>query len=160
MENKDKRELMEMKNLFQDPKFARHAFRAIGGAIAMRPAIAPVRKYGKDGEETFESMVENYTYDKLCQDLKKLGSPNAEPTELELIMACQAQMARTNAANFVAWRDTIGGKPIDESKMDQSPVTEYSQLTDEELELLAKYRAEQAEQSKLVEAVVVEEKKG
>lgn len=138
--NKHDRETKEMRNLFQDPKFARYAFRAIGGAIAQRPAAVPVHRFDKDGNETFESLVENYTYQSLCEDLKRLGGPQTEPTELEMILSCQAQMARVNASNFVAFRDSIGAKPVDESKIDNTPVNEYSMLTDEELELIALYR--------------------
>lgn len=142
LSNQKARQEKEMKNLFQDPKFARNAFRSVGGAVAMRPAAKPVVRYDKDGNETFESQIETYTYNQLYQDLQKIYGPGHEPTELEMIMACQAQMARINASNFVAFRDSIGAKPVDESKIDNTTVNEFSQMTDEELELLAKHRAE------------------
>ena len=49
----------------------------------------------------------------------------------------------TQAAIFV--RDTLGAKPVDESKMDATlSANQYEQLTDEELELLAAHRAKKA----------------
>ena len=51
-------------------------------------------------------------------------------------MACQAHMARINAANFVAFRDTVGAKPVDESKIDHQINNPYEELTDEELEMI------------------------
>lgn len=144
MSNKNERELKEAKNLFADPKFARNAFRAIGSAIATRPAHRPVPRTDKEGNETFESLVERYTYENLAKDLKKItGIDDAAPTELEMIMHCQAQMARVNASNFVAWRDTVGAKPVDESKLDAT-INDFEQLSDEELELLAAHRHKQA----------------
>lgn len=43
-------------------------------------------------------------------------------------------MHNTAAAAFI--RDTSGGKPLDESKIDQTIVNTYEQLSDEELEAL------------------------
>ena len=144
MSNRKEREIKEMRSLFEDPKFARKAFRAVGGAILQRQASKPIQRYDKEGNETLESRIEGYTYLKLAEDVRKLtGDPNASPTELELIMACQAQMARINASNFIAFRDTVGGKPIDESKVDTT-VNDYSGLTDEELEMLKEIRNKKA----------------
>ena len=62
-----------------------------------------------------------------------------------MILACQMVKARfdTQAAIFV--RDTLGAKPVDESKMDATlSANQYEQLSDEELELLAAHRAQKA----------------
>ena len=70
-------------------------------------------------------------------DLTHLQDPtHTAPTELEMIMACQAHMARINVANFVAFRDTVGAKPVDESKIDHQINNPYEELTDEELEMI------------------------
>ena len=42
MANKNIRQLKEMQNLFADPKFSRQAWRSIGQAIAMQPAVVPI----------------------------------------------------------------------------------------------------------------------
>ena len=57
-----------------------------------------------------------------------------------MIMMCQMLRARydTSAATFV--RDTLGAKPVDESKQELSMSNPFEQLSDEELKLIAKHR--------------------
>lgn len=143
--NKDKREIKELINVFADPKSSRQAWRSVGQAILNNPATKAPSMMDRDGNETFQSQIEGYTYNKLRNDLKKIGEPDREPTELEMIMACQIVKARfdTNAAVFV--RDTLGAKPVDESKMDANLTSNpYEQMSDEELELIAEHRARKA----------------
>lgn len=131
------RQRKETENLFADPAYQRQAWRSIGHLVLNRPASEPIPRYDKNGDETYESLVERYTYDKLMDDLTNLQDPtHTAPTELEMIMACQAHMARINAANFVAFRDTVGAKPVDESKIDHQINNPYEELTDEELEMI------------------------
>ena len=144
MGNEIERTNKEMYSLFKDPKTMRNAWRSVGTAILARPASVPVLQYDKDGNPTFNSQIEDYTYNKLSKDLKQLGSDNTLPTELEMILACQIVKARTDtsAATFV--RDTLGAKPVDESKMDMAVNNPYEQMSDEELEMLQKYREQKA----------------
>ena len=144
MANKQHRDWAEMKNLFSDPKFSRQAWKSVGIAIAMQPAIKPIVTYDKDGNETFNSKVENYSYNKLAKDIKSLQSEEREPTELEMIPHCQMVKARTDTSAAVFIRDTLGAKPVDESKVDAQLSNPYEQLTDEELELLQEMRKKKA----------------
>lgn len=141
MSNASERHRKEMENLFGDPKFARQAWKSIGAAILQNPAIRPVSQYDKDGNPTFVSEVERYSYDKLKKDIETLQQVNREPTEIEMILQCQIVKARfdTSAAIFV--RDTLGAKPVDESKLDAQVNNPYESLSDEELEALAAMRA-------------------
>ena len=141
MSNKNDRETKEMQNLFADPKFARKAWRSVGQAILQNPATKPVQTYDKDGNPTLSSEIESYSYAKLKKDIANLAKEGREPTELEMIMQCQIVKARydTSAAVFV--RDTLGAKPIDESKVDAQISNPYESLSDEELEALAAMRA-------------------
>lgn len=141
MSNKKTRELSEMKNLFSDPKYSRQAWRAIGNSIANRPAARLPIVYDKTGALSVDSSVEQYAYDNLVRDIATLGKERSgPPTELEMIMQCQLVRARfdTSAATFV--RDTLGAKPIDESKVDMSVQNPYEHLSDDELALLQQYR--------------------
>lgn len=146
--NKDARETKEMRSLFADPKFARQAWKAVGNAIANSPCTKPFQQFDKDGNPTLASEIDQYSYTRLKRDLDNLaksnGSPAREPTELEMILACQMVRARydTAAATFV--RDTLGAKPVDESKSEVSVSNPYESLSDEELELLAKHREAKA----------------
>lgn len=143
--NKDLRELKETMNVFSDPKTQREAWRSLGVKLLNNPATKAPEQLDKDGNPTLASSIEQYTYRQLVNDIKRSEQPDREPTEIEMILACQMVKARfdTQAAIFV--RDTLGAKPVDESKMDATlSANQYEQLTDEELELLAAHRAKKA----------------
>jgi hypothetical protein len=134
----------EMVSLFKDPKFSRQAWRSVGMAILQNPAKKAPEQYDKDGNPTLQSEIERYSWNKLHADLQILGEKDRGPTELEMIMQCQIMRARfdTSAAIFV--RDTLGAKPVDESKVDAQLSNPYEQLSDEELELIAEARQKKA----------------
>ena len=139
----------EMQNVFGDVKFSREAWKAVGQAILRNPACrTAIISTDKDGNPSIASQIEQYSYNKLKKDIEMLGQEDREPTELEMILQCQMIKARydTNAAVFI--RDTLGAKPIDESKVEAQMSNPYETLTDEELEVLAKMR----EQKRLNEA--------
>lgn len=143
--NKDLRELKETMNVFSDPRTQREAWRSLGIKLLNNPATKAPEQLDKDGNPTLASSIEQYTYRQLVNDIKRSEQPDREPTEIEMILACQMVKARfdTQAAIFV--RDTLGAKPVDESKMDANlSANQYEQLTDEELELLAAHRAKKA----------------
>lgn len=144
MANEFKRREQEIKNLFADPKYVRQAWKAVGNAMLQNPAATPVPTYDKDGNETFASQLERYSFTQLSRDIETIGQEKRAPTELEMILHCQMLKARydTSAAVFV--RDTLGAKPVDESKVDATVGNPYESLTDEELELLARHRDAQA----------------
>lgn len=141
MSNKSEREFKEMMSVFTDPKTMRAAWRSVGAAILQNPATKPLIVYNKDGDETYGSQIENYTYQKLRQDIKDICKEDREPTELEMIIGCQVLRARNDTAAAVFVRDTLGAKPVDESKVEQT-VNAFEALSDEELELLAAHRAQ------------------
>ena len=157
--NKEYRELREMQNLFSDPKYIREVWRNVGNAILRNPATIPCRQYDKNGEETFESKLQSYTYNQLHGDLQAIsavaGEQGREPTELEMILACQAVRARFDTSAAVFIRDTLGAKPVDESKVEQS-VNVFESLTDEELELLALHRTQAASEPTVNQALIVD----
>ena len=134
------RKRKEMLSLFADPRFARQAWQSVGRAIAMRPATPPITTYDKDGNPTFNSEIERYGYDSLTRDVDKLLSDDPGPTQIEMILACQMIKARTDTAAATFIRDTLGAKPVDESKIEQRNINSYETLTDEELELLQQHR--------------------
>ncbi len=141
MSNRKTRERKELENLFADPKYCRQAWKAVGQAILMSPATKPIVQHDKDGNETFNYTLDKYTYNALKRDIDELGKENREPTELEMILACQAVKARYDTSAAVFIRDTLGAKPVDETKLDAQVNNPYESLTDEELEMLAKMRA-------------------
>ena len=144
MSNKNVRELKEITNLFADPKFSRQAWKAVGQAIALQPAIQPTVVLDKEGNETANSQIEQYSYTKLKQDIASLGNENRKPTELEMILHCQMVKARTDTSAAIFIRDTLGAKPVDESKVDAQLTNSYEQLSDEELEMIQQARERKA----------------
>ena len=134
----------EMQSLFADPKFSRQAWKSVGTAILNNPAKKAPIQVDKDGNQTLQSEIEAYSWNKLHSDLKTLGQEDRGPTELEMILQCQAMRARfdTSAAIFI--RDTVGAKPVDESKVDAAVHNPYESLSDEELELIAELRQKKA----------------
>lgn len=147
MSNKQDRDLKELKNLL-DPKYARNFWRNIGNAIASRPAPPPIASCDRNGNPTVDSMTEQEAYRALANDLKILQQNRNEPTYIEMIMASQMIVARTNPAAATFVRDTLGAKPVDESKIDQT-INEYAGLTDEELETIAKMRSKTSKHAKV-----------
>lgn len=139
MSNIVERERKEMINLFKDPKFSRKAWQALGTAMLQRPAIVVPANYDKDGNETLDSIIERYSYNALAKDINALGG-GYQPTELEMILQCQMIHARHNTAAATFIRDTVGAKPVDESKSEVTVHNQYETLSDEELELLAARR--------------------
>lgn len=130
----------EMKSLFADPKFQRQAWRSVGIAILNNPATRAPDQLDKEGSPTLQSEIERYSWNKLSKDLETLGEQRRQPTELEMILQCQAMRARFDTAAAVFIRDTLGAKPIDESKVDAQVHNPYESLSDEELELIAQHR--------------------
>lgn len=153
MSNKNIRQLKEMQNLFADPKFSRQAWKAVGTAIAMQPAVKPIASFDKEGNETINSQIEAYSYNKLAADIASLGKETREPTELEMILHCQMVKARTDTSAAVFIRDTLGAKPVDESKVDAQLSNPYESLTDEELEALQAMREKKALEASQVAAL-------
>lgn len=147
MSNRKTREQKELENLFADPKYCRQAWKAVGQAILMSPAVKPITQTDKDGNETFNSTLERYTYGALKRDIDELGKENREPTELEMILSCQAIKARYDTSAAVFIRDTVGAKPVDETKLDAQVNNPYESLTDEELAILAAHRAKEQEKN-------------
>lgn len=145
MSNKKVREQKELENLFADPKYSRQAWKAVGQAILMSPATKPIPMADKDGNDTFAYTLEKYTYGALKRDIDSLGKENREPTELEMILACQAVKARYDTSAAVFIRDTLGAKPVDETKMDATVNNPYENLTDEELEVISAMRAKKGD---------------
>lgn len=140
MSNEEERKRKEMESLFKDPKFCRQAWKSVGLAIAQNPANKPTPFLDKEGNETYNSLVERYSYDKLADDIKNVLKIDREPTELEMIMQCQMIKARTDTSAAIFVRDTLGAKPVDESKVDASLHNPYEDMSDEELAVLAEYR--------------------
>lgn len=145
MSNKEDRMLKETLSHFADPRYSRKAWNSVAWKILNSPAARPGTTLDKNGEETTESKIANYSYQQLTKDLAAIEGATGEsrePTELDMILACQIQHARHSTAAAAFVRDTVGAKPVDEAKVQAEVTNTYEQLTDEELELLRQLREE------------------
>ena len=150
--NKQLREQREFETLFKNPKHARAMWSQNVIDRYAKPALEPIAIYDKDGNLTPTSQIERAVWNHLKNELETMGQDRL-PTEGEMMEACQQYYSRHNAASYVARRDSMGAKPIDETKQQVSVNNPLEDLSDEELLVMQKALEEhrKAEQAKLAE---------
>lgn len=137
LSNKQMREQREFETLFKNPKHARAMWAQTVIDRYCKPAMPPAVIKDEKGNPTKESQLEMQIWDYLVNELKAAGF-NRNPTEGEMMEACQSYYARHNSASYVARRDSMGAKPIDETKVTVSQHNPLEDLSDEELEVMRK----------------------
>lgn len=135
--NKQIREQREFETLFKNPKHARSMWAQNIIDRYAKPALEPILVCDKDGNPTAASQIEAAVWRHLKQELQAMGQDRL-PTEGEMMDACQQYYARHNAAAYVARRDSMGAKPVDETKQNVSINNPLEQYTDEELLVMQK----------------------
>lgn len=149
--NKQIREQREFETLFKNPKHARAMWAETVIDRYAKPALEPIAIYDKDGNLTPTSQIEQAVWAHLKRELETAGQDRL-PTEGEMMEACQQYYARHNASSYVARRDSMGAKPIDETKQSVSVNNPLENLSDEELFVMQRaLDAHRAEQAKLTE---------
>lgn len=150
--NKQIREQREFETMYKNPKHARSMWAQNVIDRYAKPALKPISIYDKDGNLTPTSQIELAVWEHLVNELREMGNDRM-PTEGEMMEACQQYYSRHNASSYVARRDSMGAKPIDETKQQVSVSNPLEDLTDEELLVMQKALDEhrKAEQAKLVE---------
>lgn len=144
---KQLRDQREFETLFKNPKHARGMWSKTVLDRYCKPAIKPVQILDKDGNLTPTSQLELAVWNHLVEEIRATGSDRL-PTEGEMMEACQQYYARHNAASYVARRDSMGAKPIDETKQSVSVNNPLEDLSDEEL-LVMQRALEQYKEEKL-----------
>lgn len=146
--NKQLREQREFETLFKNPKHARAMWAETVIDRYAKPALEPIAIYDKDGNLTPTSQIEAAVWAHLKNELEAMGQDRL-PTEGEMMEACQQYYARHNASSYVARRDSMGAKPIDETKQSVSVNNPLENLSDEELlvmqQALEAHREKQAQ---------------
>ena len=135
--NKQLREQREFETMFKNPKHARATWAQHVIDRYARPALRPISITDKDGNLTATSQIELAVWNHLKAELEALGQDRL-PTEGEMMEACQQYYARHNASSYVARRDSMGAKPIDETKQNVSVNNPLEDLSDEELFVMQK----------------------
>jgi len=129
---KQKREQREFETLFKKPTHARAMWAENVLDRFTKPVKRPIPITDKDGNVSPQSQIEIAIYDQLVEELKEADLTRL-PTDGEMMEACQAYYSRHNAASYTARRDTMGAKPIDESKNTHTLNNPYENLADDEL---------------------------
>ena len=144
--NKQIREQREFETMFKNPKHARAMWSQNVIDRYAKPALEPIKIYDKDGNLTPTSQIELAVWAHLKQELEAAGSSRL-PTEGEMMEACQQYYSRHNASSYTARRDSMGAKPIDETKQNVQVNNPLEDMSDEELFVMQKalesYREEQ-----------------
>lgn len=135
--NKQLREQREFETMFKNPKHARSMWAKNVIDRYAKPALEPIKIYDKDGNLTPTSQIEVAVWAHLKQELEAAGSDRL-PTEGEMMEACQQYYARHNAASYTARRDSMGAKPVDETKQQVSVHNPLEDMSDEELFVMQK----------------------
>lgn len=151
--NKQIREQREFETLFKNPKHARAMWAQNVIDRYAKPALEPIQIVDKDGNLTPTSQIEIAVWRHLKNELEEMGLDRL-PTEGEMMEACQQYYSRHNAASYTARRDSMGAKPIDETKQQVQVNNPLEDLSDEELLVMQKALEEHRakEQMKLTEA--------
>lgn len=135
--NKQMREQREFETLFKNPKHARSMWAQTVIDRYSKPAMPPAVIVDDKGNPTKESQLEEQIWHYLKNELQAAGL-DRDPTEGEMMEACQSYYARHNPAAYVARRDSMGAKPIDETKITVAQHNPLEDLSDEELEVMQK----------------------
>ena len=136
---KTEREEREYRSLFKDERFAKKAWKEfIGDSLQGTGKQLPMQIDPKTGEPTFTSLLDQTAYLSVKDRLRERGI-DREPMQAELIVECNVLRARFNDTTFNTILERTAGKVKEEISVQQN---EFESLTDEELELLAKYREE------------------
>jgi hypothetical protein len=130
--NKQIREQREFETLFKNPKHARATWAQHVIDRYAKPALRPIPITDKDGNLTPTSQIELAVWNHLKAELEAADQDRL-PTEGEMMEACQQYYSRHNASSYVARRDSMGAKPIDETKQSVSVSNPLENLSDEEL---------------------------
>lgn len=132
LSNKQLREQREFETLFRNPKHARAMWAQTVIDRYAKPALEPIKIYDKDGNLTPTSQIEIAVWNHLKAELEAAGVDRL-PTEGEMMEACQQYYSRHNASSYTARRDSMGAKPVDETKQSHTVNNPLEGLTDEEL---------------------------
>lgn len=149
--NKQIREQREFETLFKNPKHARAMWSQTVIDRYAAPAMEPVLITDKDGNPTPQSQLEQAVWRNLIKELREKGQDRL-PTEGEMMEACQSYYARHNASSYVAKRDSMGAKPVDETKQNLVMNNPLEGLSDEELLVMERALNEYHEKKQIEDA--------
>lgn len=150
LSNDEIRDQREFETLFKNPKHARAMWSQTVIDRYSKPAMKPIPVVDKDGNLTPTSQIEQAVWNHLLAEIQASGSTRL-PSEGEMMEACQQYYSRHNASAYVARRDSMGAKPVDETKQQVSVHNPLEDMSDEELLVMQKALEEHRANLALIE---------
>lgn len=135
---KGEREKREYKSLFTDERYAKKAWKEFIGSSLEAPGKALPPQYDKNEQPTRDSEIDVMAYNNVKARLQAQGL-DREPMQAELIVEAAVIRARFQDSTFNVLLERTAGKVKDEITVNKSP---YEDLSDEELDMLIKFREE------------------
>ena len=154
--NKQIREQREFETMFKNPKHARTTWANAVLDRYAKPALPPIPILDRDGNLTPTSQIEAAVWNHLKAELEAAGQDRL-PSEGEMMEACQQYYSRHNASSYVARRDSMGAKPVDETKQQVSVGNPFEDFSDEELLVMQKALEEHRNKENLALEVKADE---
>lgn len=142
--DKERREELEYKSLFEDERYAKRAWKKIiAGSLQSEAAVLPTI-VDKNGNTSPQNELDIMAYNNVKRRLEAEGK-SRKPMQAELIVENAILRSRFNDSAFNMLLERTAGKVKDEIAVSAS---QYEEMTDDELEALQAYR----EQKLLAEA--------
>ena len=135
---KEERETKEYKSLFTDERYAKKAWKEYFNSSLQGPAKPLPETLDKEGNVSFQSQLDQMAYDNVKRRLEEQGL-SREPMQAEIIIESNVLRSRFNDTTFNTILERTAGKVKEEVTVNSSP---FEDLTDEELDALAKFREE------------------
>jgi len=145
---KQLREQREFESMYKNPKHARSMWAQKVFDRWSAPATPPCIILDKDGNMTPQSQIEQHVWNTLLKELKAKGLDRM-PTNGEMTEACQDYYSRHNSSAYVARRDSMGAKPVDETKQEHTTTNPLEGMSDEELLVMQRALEEYRSKAKL-----------
>lgn len=136
---KSEREIREYRSLFTDRRYAENAWRQFIGS-SLQGDAAPLPTFvDKNGEISAQSQLDQRAFNNVAARLKKDGY-DRPPMQAEVMIEAAVLRGRMDTTTLNLLLERTAGKVRDEIQLSGS---QYEDLSDEELEMLAEKRAEQ-----------------
>lgn len=140
--NKEERETREYRSLFADERYAKKAWKQFfSESLESAGKTLPQMNDPKTGDISFQSLLDQQAYDNVKARLEAKGLTR-EPMQAELIAECGILRSRFDNNMFNTVLERTAGKVKEELTVNANA---YEDLTDEELEALAAFRAKNKE---------------
>lgn len=137
---KQERERREYKSLFEDERYAKKAWKSFIGASLQSDATILPTFLDKNGNVSPQSELDQMAYENVKRRLEVQGLTRA-PMQAELMIENAVLRSRFDSNTLNMLLERTAGKVKEELNV---TANQYENMSDDELEILAEYRAKKA----------------